>query len=43
MTRQTKGEKGLGKGGAKHLGIALCDNIQGYTKPVIRTLARCGE
>ncbi|KAK7880476.1 hypothetical protein WMY93_032883 [Mugilogobius chulae] len=38
----TKGGKGLGKGGAKCHRKVLRDNIQGITKPAIRRLARRG-
>jgi hypothetical protein len=37
-----KGDKGLGKGGAKRHRKILRDNIQGITKPAIRRLARRG-
>jgi histone H4 len=42
MSGRGKGEKGLGKGGAKRHRKVLRDNIQGITKPAIRRLARRG-
>lgn len=37
MSGRGKGGKGLGKGGAKRHRKILRDNIQGITKPAIRT------
>lgn len=42
MSGRGKGGKGLGKGGAKRHRKILRDNIQGITKPAIRTLTLCG-
>ncbi|CDR00710.1 unnamed protein product [Oncorhynchus mykiss] len=42
MSGRGKGGKGLGKGGAKRHRKVLRDNIQGITKPAIRSLARRG-
>ncbi|XP_067397024.1 uncharacterized protein [Emydura macquarii macquarii] len=43
MSGLSKGGKGLGgKGGAKHHLKALCDNIQGITKPAVCCMARPG-
>lgn len=42
MSGRGKGEKGLGKGGAKRHKKVLKDNINGVTKPAIRRLARRG-
>ncbi|XP_036738157.2 histone H4-like [Manis pentadactyla] len=42
MYGRGKGEKGLGKDGAKRHRKVLRDNIQGITKPSIRRLVRCG-
>ena len=42
MSGRGKGDKGLGKGGAKRHCKVLRDHIQGITKPSIRRLARRG-
>ena len=42
MSSGGKGDKGLGKGGAKRHRKVLRDNIQSITKPAIRRLARRG-
>ncbi|GMI28638.1 hypothetical protein TrRE_jg112, partial [Triparma retinervis] len=42
MSGRGKGEKGLGKDGAKRHRKVLRNNIQGITKPAIRRLARRG-
>ncbi|XP_005175650.1 histone H4-like [Musca domestica] len=42
MTGRGKGGKGLGKGGDKRHRKVLRDNIQGITKPAVRSLARRG-
>ncbi|GAX29040.1 histone H4 [Fistulifera solaris] len=42
MSGRGKGNKALGKGGAKRHRKVLRDNIQGITKPAIRRLARRG-